>query len=232
MRSFLRSLNILNWPMWLKLTVGFLFAIAVPVVIILYVAQRGYQSVGQRNLQTYIEERGTQQYEAIVGALNQADKTLDDFLRSTAYNQQMIQLLSDETRSLDGMRLLGEIFQNILIGSDTFTRIRLLTLDGRITAQANPNSIQYSVQDNSDSPAFISATNALLADNKDSIVVYGSPVTMEISQALFLPDGTPAGFLVGTVNNERVLFDNLTSNINTYPAYSYLVTVGQDPIVI
>lgn len=232
MKNFFRSLNIIHWPIWVKLSIGFVFAIAISVGIVAYVAQSGYQSVGQQNLQAYIEERGEQQRTAIIDSINRADQALDNFLRTTTYKPQILDLLSDDTYTLIGMKQVGEVFQNILVGSQIFDKIRLVTLDGDVTAQATPDKIQYSIIFKSDTPGFTQAQNALIQDQDHSLVVFDNPITMEISYVVKKEDGAPAGFLIGSINNQHVFYDNLTVNSATYPVYSYLVTVGQDPIVI
>jgi GAF domain-containing protein/HAMP domain-containing protein len=232
MRSFFRSLNILHWPIWVKLSAGFVFAIAISVGIVAYVTQTGYQSVGQQNLQAYIEERGDQQRATILESVNQADQAIEDFLTTTTHRPEILRLLSDETHTLIGMKNVGEVFQNILVGSQLFNKIRLVNLDGDVTAQATPERIQFSIIFKSDTPAFTQAQNALLQDQDHSLVVFNNPTTMEVSYVVRNEEGVPSGFIIGTLNNAHVFYDELTSTNATYPVYSYLVTVGQDPIII
>src|SRR5205085_4650800 len=83
-----------------------------------------------------------------------------------------------------------------------------------------------------EAPAFTQAQNALIQDEDHSLVVFNNPLTMEVSYLIKNKQGEPAGFIIGTLDNDRSFYDNLTFSNSTYPVYSYLVTVCQDPIII
>ncbi len=233
LQNLFRPFNILAWPTWLKLSSGFLFAILLPILLILLVAQNGFATISRENLRTYIEEFGEQKRAAISDALSTADDTIEGFLRSTAYQEQMTEVLRQERPSLLTMRLLGENFQNILLGSDEYEKIRLINLDGNVVAQATTTSLLFSVLNDPESPTYQQAATAAIGGREHIIAVFGSnPVSIEVSHAIFDAANLPLGFLVGTLDIEKTIYATLSQGGNTYPVYSYLAYSGQNPILL
>src|SRR6185369_16263964 len=80
---------ILSWPIWLKLTVGFLIAIVVPVVLVLSIVNSGLREMGLRTVEASITEDGSQQLLGLRTSLDQARSTLTQFVANAVYDRAL-----------------------------------------------------------------------------------------------------------------------------------------------
>ncbi|MEO8610591.1 MAG: GAF domain-containing protein [Chloroflexota bacterium] len=230
MRNFFRSLNIIHWPMWLKLSVGFLFAIVVPVYLVVTITQGGIQTIGVNNLKAYIEDQSVRQQEVIVNALDEAQQHLKVLLNTRAPRDAILQNLTDQ-RSFATPDLRNTL-QAFMKDTPEFQTIRLLNTGGLILAQVNADHVLASGIDGSDSPAFVQATNASIQKRTQSITISNNPLAVEVTQAVVDDQGKLLGVVIASLNPQDVLINNLTFTSAIYPAYSYLITPGQSPILI
>ena len=230
MRTLFRSFNILHWPMWVKLSIGFVFAIAVPVFLVFTLTQNGINAIGENNLKTYIEDQAFQQQQIILDELHEAEHSLADLIERPAAYEIIINNLED--RDFFATSDLRAVLQEFLSGVEILDSVRLLNAEGTIITHVTPDSIIGSTGDGSSSPAFVQAFNASIQGREQSLVFTDNPLVVEVAQSLFNEDGDLQGVLIGTLNEQQLLIDNLTFNSTTYPAYSYLVVPGQTPIII
>jgi len=230
MKNFFRPLNIVHWPMWLKLSIGFLFAIAVPAYLMFILTQTGINSIGERNLNAYIEDQSFRQQQIIIDGLEEAQNSLGDLLNRPASYETIVNNLGE--RSFFATADLRIVLQGFIGETEIFDSVRLLNADGLIITHVSEDAILGTAPDGSDSPAFVGAANAFIQGQAQSIAVADNPLTVEVTQAIVDPEDGLQGVLVGTVRAEEVFLNNLTFTSDTYPAYSYLVTPGQSPIVI
>lgn len=230
MKSILRALNILNWPMWVKLSAGFVFAILVPLAVILMVTRDGFNEIGTQNIQTYIDEQNQRQESTISSTLQSAQAAFDTLVVSDL-RSSLIGSLVD--RNQIATTLLRGEFQRLALLSPMFARIRLVDMAGTIVAQATAERILPSSVAEPEAPAFIQASTALVAGKNQSVTVIRTPLSIEITRAVFDRNDQAIGFLIGTLNIETTVLDNLAFNTGTtYGAYSYLVTPGEDPVIL
>ena len=230
MRTLFRSLNILHWPMWVKLSIGFVFAIAVPVFLVFTLTQSGINAIGENNLKTYIEDQAFQQQQIILDELDEAEHSLADLLERPAAYEIIINNLED--RDFFATSDLRAVLQEFLSGAEILDSVRLLNADGTVISHVTEDSIINGTNDGSESPAYIEAFNASIQNREQSIVITDNPLVVEVTQSLVDEAGVLQGVVIGTLNAEQLLIDNLTFNSTTYPAYSYLVVPGQTPIII
>jgi GAF domain-containing protein/HAMP domain-containing protein len=230
MRSFFRSLNILHWPMWLKLSLGFVFAIVVPVYLIATITQSGINSIGERNLTAYIEDQGVRQQQLIVTKLDESHQAINNLVDSTVAYDAILKNLTN--RRFFAAPNVRNALQNFVRDNTEFLSIRLLNAEGLVIAHVTGQQVLPFGLDESQTPAFTQATNAFIQDREQSVVITDNPLTIEVTQAVFDVNNTLQGVLIGTVNPDVVILDNLLFNTDAYPAYSYLVRPGQTPIVI
>ena len=88
MKALLRMLNILHWPLWLKLSAGFLVAVAIPVGLILLLVQSGLSQIGAQTLVDHLRERGALQRQSIIADLDQSQVALSSLLTSPDYRRR------------------------------------------------------------------------------------------------------------------------------------------------
>jgi GAF domain-containing protein/HAMP domain-containing protein len=234
MKALLRMLNILHWPLWLKLSAGFLVAVAIPVGLILLLVQSGLSQIGAQTLVDHLRERGALQRQSIIADLDQSQVALSSLLTSPDYRRQMLRLFSPGGFTPLNARTVALTLQSALIGSGKFERFRLLSVDGQVMAQATSTAVLEAGLFDYGSPTFLQAVVNALSQNLDKTltVAAGDPLVIEMAYALRDDSSQTLGFLIGTLDVQRVLLSHLNLSEDTYPLYSYLVTTGKDQITL
>lgn len=228
MKALSRTFNALSWPLWIKLSAGFALAILIPALLIVFVAQSGYNDLNTDNVRRYVSENGAHQQQAISAALAQAAAELQALTGNASATRQMVLTLQPDASAAQS-RVVAALFRDNLFGSGLYTLVRLLNTDGVIVAQSNAIDALPSGVSNAESLTFIQARETF-GEGADAMVAVLPSGIVEIARAVF-QDGEVAGYLIGTLDTERALLSYLTLNGNTYNAYSYLVSGGQDPVL-
>ncbi|GIL12769.1 MAG: hypothetical protein BroJett038_14890 [Chloroflexota bacterium] len=228
MKALSRTFNALSWPLWIKLSAGFALAILIPALLIVFVAQSGYNDLNTDNVRRYVSENGAHQQQAISAALAQAAAELQALTGNASATRQMVLTLQPDASAAQS-RVVAALFRDNLFGSGLYTLVRLLNTDGVIVAQSNAIDALPSGVSNAESLTFIQARETF-GGGADAMVAVLPSGIVEIARAVF-QDGEVAGYLIGTLDTERALLSYLTLNGNTYNAYSYLVSGGQDPVL-
>lgn len=228
MKALSRTFNALSWPLWIKLSAGFALAILIPALLIVFVAQSGYNDLNTDNVRRYVSENGAHQQQAISAALAQAAAELQALTSNASATRQMVLTLQPDAPAAQS-RVVAALFRDNLFGSGLYTLVRLLNTDGVIVAQSNAIDALPSGVSNAESLTFIQARE-IFGEGADALVAVLPSGIVEIARAVF-QDGEVAGYLVGTLDTERAILSYLTLNGNVYNAYSYLVSGGQDPVL-
>jgi GAF domain-containing protein/HAMP domain-containing protein len=228
MKALSRTFNALSWPLWIKLSAGFALAILIPALLIVFVAQSGYNDLNTDNVRRYVSENGAHQQQAISATLAQAAAELQALTGNASATRQMVLTLQPDA-SASQSRVVAALFRDNLFGSGLYTLVRLLNMDGVIVAQSNAIDALPSGVSNAESQTFIQARETF-GEGADAMVAVLPSGIVEIARAVF-QDGEVAGYLIGTLDTERTLLSYLTLNGNAYNAYSYLVSGGQDPVL-
>ncbi|MBC6937783.1 MAG: HAMP domain-containing protein, partial [Chloroflexi bacterium] len=228
MKALSRTFNALSWPLWIKLSAGFALAILIPALLIVFVAQSGYNDLNTDNVRRYVSENGAHQQQAISAALAQAAAELQALTGNASATRQMVLTLQPDASAAQS-RVVAALFRDNLFGSGLYTLVRLLNTDGVIVAQSNAIDALPSGVSNAESLTFIQARETF-GGGADAMVAVLPSGIVEIARAVF-QDGEVAGYLIGTLDTERALLSYLTLNGNAYNAYSYLVSGGQDPVL-
>lgn len=228
MKALSRTFNALSWPLWIKLSAGFALAILIPALLIVFVAQSGYNDLNTDNVRRYVSENGAHQQQAIGAALAQAAAELQALTSNASATRQMVLTLQPDAPAAQS-RVVAALFRDNLFGSGLYTLVRLLNTDGVIVAQSNAIDALPSGVSNAESLTFIQARE-IFGEGADALVAVLPSGIVEIARAVF-QDGEVAGYLVGTLDTERAILSYLTLNGNVYNAYSYLVSGGQDPVL-
>jgi GAF domain-containing protein/HAMP domain-containing protein len=236
MNPVLRRLNILHWPIWVKLAVGFVAAVLFPLLLLLVV---GWNSVGEISLQNtraYIGEIGARQQEIVRTNLDKAISLLNDFVFNQNYRRPLLSALRDtsgsevivgsETQAVSG------VLQSALIKSSggLYDSVWLLDKSGRVIAlasdeEADANRPRHLIgDDEADSPAYQLSQNLELIQRTQDVLVYqlDSEVYIEVV-TLIREGGVVAGYLVASIDFPNVIYNNLSFQGSDLPAYSFLV---------
>lgn len=230
MKALLRALNILHWPLWLKFSTGFFVAVAIPVLLILLVVQNSLSQIGAQTLVDHLRERGALQRQSIIADLDQSQNALATLVTSPDYRRQMLSLFAPGGFTPLKARSLALTLQSALIGSGKFERFRLLSVDGQVLAQATSASVLEAGLFDYGSPIFIQASVNAMSQNLDRTLTIsnGDPLTIEMAYTVRDNSSQPLGFLIGTLDVQRVLVSHLNLTGDVYPLYSYMVTTGKD----
>ncbi len=228
MIALLRSLNVLSWPFWVKLSLGFALAVVVPAALVIFVVQSGSNELNTRNIYRYVSETGAYQQQAITSALGRASRQLAEFTENEAFHQQMMLALEEEINGIRS-RIVANLFRSNLLTGDLYTLVRLLDADGTIIAQSNTIGMLPPGSSNAEALAYIRAREAFTTGVQTITTVQPSGV-VEITTVISRND-TAAGYLIAIVDTESTILNTLRLSGNIYNAYSYLVTSGQNPFV-
>jgi GAF domain-containing protein/HAMP domain-containing protein len=237
MNALLRLVNIFSWPIWFKLLMVLLVAVVIPAAVAFNLVANSIREVGLDSIRAYVSENGDSHRQQISTALNQARLSLDNFANDNEYLAYINSLLLRDVRampplvseSIEYQQVLG-VFNRVLLDPDQtlYTDVRLLDRDGRLVARAALNNDRPPVfgEDQSEGIAFQAAQTAQMTDRRQVLTVsnLNSP-TLEITNVIYWRDGTPIGYLIATLDNEKAIYNNLTFNDNN-TAYSFLVTAN------
>lgn len=238
MNALLRIFNIFSWPIWLKLLAVLLIAVIIPALAAFTIVSGGIREVGLQSIRAYVSENGVTHRQQINGAFNQARAALDNFTVDPDHQRIMAEILLGDIQTRPPLisgsveqQQVVELFETVLLNSTStlYESIRLLDRSGRLTARASLNTDLPTVigTDESGSVAYQAARTGQISGRNQSFTVsnLGTPI-IEITNVVLWRDGTPIGYLIGTLDNEKAIYNNLSFNDNIFPAYSFLVTAN------
>lgn len=235
MKTLTRLLNVFVWPLWLKLTAGFAVAVIVPTLLIVLVLQNGFTQISGQTLESYISENGNRQREIISNDLGVAQSLLSGLVNATEYQERLLAAAELGNQLSVEVREAANDLRLVLQGEQNFLSVRLVDDRGLVLTEVTEGSALLGGRLESAAPAFIQATNALAQARNQSTTVFrdtDGEVVLEMTQAILDENNVAVGFLIGTVNIEHILLDNLYFQDSVFPLYSYLATGGRTPLVI
>jgi GAF domain-containing protein/HAMP domain-containing protein len=238
-----RFLNPISWPMWLKLLSGFLIALVLPALLVAFFLVNGVRDLGLQTVQSFLAQNEAQQRAAIEATLRQSRTELDDFVNNPSYRRQLESLFIGNVESNlllstvnPDIESVGELLNDTLLdsGVSLFEAVRLLDRYGGLILEAHPGQPLNTLSgiDESESLVFRSAQRGSSNGTNQVLVISdrpdlpGRPVRAEIANPIYWRDGEPLGYLIATLDSQRVFFDNLQYSDNFFGAYSYLLTNG------
>ncbi len=235
MKTLTNLLNVFAWPLWLKLTAGFVVAVVLPTFLIAAVLQSGFTQITGETLESYIEENGNRQREIISTDLQLAQSLLNVVVTAPEYHQGLLAAAERGNQLSLEVREAAEDLRLVLQGDQNFISVRLVDDRGLVLTEVTRASALLGGRFENAAPAFIQATNALAQARNQSTTVFrdtDDQVVVEMTQAILDDQGAAAGFLIGTLNIEHVLLNNLYFQGAAFPLYSYLATGGRNSLVI
>ncbi|MFN8375882.1 MAG: GAF domain-containing protein [Anaerolineae bacterium] len=230
MKTILRFLNPISWPIWVKL--GALVAtVMVLVVLIGLLLLANLRTVDTANLQTFTIGESEDQRTELIDALNNAQVTLDSYVHDPVRVDVLVNILRDITVEpelrLEAAEGVNDLLDTSLMSTGLFSGIRLLTLDGYLVAGAGrslPPSAIENRQNESDSEEFQAAENArLLGRSQDIVVSEQGTARIDIVQVVTDTQGIPAGYMIATVYTSQVIVPILRTNPDFVPLFSYVI---------
>jgi GAF domain-containing protein len=235
MRTRLHRFNVLSWPIWVKLVVGFgtaLLLVALPAALLL---GEGISEVALQSGRTFVTESGVQQSNAIARALDVANGSLNAFVNDQANQRMLVGQLIGEVQS--GVQLsypdvqrdeVEAVFARTLLNpaTSTFENVRLLDRNGRVLAWASVATLTAldALEDESASPAYRAGVAAQMEaqDRVFSVSMVDDTAQIEYVQALHWRDGSVLGYIIAKVNSIRAVAFNLSFTDQAYPGESFL----------
>ncbi|HEX2906478.1 MAG TPA: GAF domain-containing protein [Phototrophicaceae bacterium] len=227
-KTLLYYLNILQWPLWVKLVFGFGLAVLIPAILVMVVAQSGFNDVNMQHIQQYVSENGAHQQEAISSALTQATSEMANFLQTS--NLDMVRKILETNTNDVQQRAISIMLRNRLFGSNLYTLVRLLDVEGTVIAATNALDILPVGNDNSESQAYNEAQTSAQNGINALIVIQPSAI-LEVAFVVRNAENQVLGYLIGTLDTDRVVLNHFALNGNSYNAYTYMVSGGQDPVL-
>lgn len=226
---------LLALPLWAKLLIGILVALALLFVPTFFLVRAGIYEIGVQNARAYVAENGARQLSAVSNAISQSRTALDDFTANDANLRLMTGLLLGRVRSALDLRYsdvavadIEDLFRRTLLNPATtpFENVRLLDREGRVLARvALGGAIPATGLDESGTLTF-QAVRAALEQGQTRVLSVSMGVEPEIDYVNAIPwrDGRVLGYVVARFNNARTIYNNLRFGDTTFSAYSFLIT--------
>jgi GAF domain-containing protein/HAMP domain-containing protein len=237
MSERIRNLSIFSWPIWVKLSVSFVVAILVPLVVLAFVVIGGVREISERNVESYVAESGARQRQVISSVFSQAQNNLNTFIAGSEH-QTLLRSLPDAVgvvvNPVDKARMIT-VLQDALLntGSNLYEKIELLDATGVLIVQALPGRTQSlrPTEDRSATPAYTAGLNADIQHLEQviSLSIEGNSPVIEIVN-LVRPEAyagiiqPPSGYLVARLNNQTAIYDNLITSSEFLNSQTFLIT--------
>ncbi len=230
----LSPLHPLSWPLWIKYLVGIaigLLIIAIPTYIFV---RAGVYDVTEQNAQAYVSQIGIRHASAINEAVVQARDLLNTFSTDNASTQVLIGYLLRDVHTTSQVYLphatqqdVADVFRSGLLNpaAALFDGVRLIDRNGNGQVNTTVAESTFNRADETTSPAYLAIRGAQLQSQSTAVAVSGTATpVVELVTTIYWRDGTPIGYVVATLNNGRIFFNNMRIDNPTYTAYTFLTS--------
>ncbi len=235
MKFLTRLFDFPSWPIWVKLSVGFLLAIFLPAMLSIFVVGGGLSEVSSRTLQVYMTENGERQRQNIQNTLDRAQRDLQSFINNAEYISQITGLLLRDVQTNPPLPIsaatatqVADLIRRELATQDNlYDSVRILNRAGVVMTGAAPFSLQNTTfgRDDSETSAYIKAKADAQIGIDQSITFSRAPLfKLELTQVIRWRDGAVLGYLVATLSSEHIFYDQMSFSGTDYPAYSFVVS--------
>ncbi len=240
----MNSLNFISWPLWRKLLIGFAVAVLIPTIWVFIIIWNGVSEISTQNVRSFITESGIRQQKAVKHDIDQALSTLDVARRQSVLTGLMRRIADGLSEQVIGsfvgpvQLILDNLFS---VSSDRFYQnLWVISAEDEVVIVSGEN-LPVEVGENvSDTLMFRIGENLSQLDEDQDIVITvdddGNPIIQVVS-VIRQTEGTVLGYLVATLNIDRIITPNLVFNDITLPAYSFLALseealIGSSPEVL
>jgi GAF domain-containing protein/HAMP domain-containing protein len=229
MAIFSRAFKVTHWPLWVKISLGLLSAVLVPLIIGGFVIQSSFASYSLNTEKGILAQTGKQQLKDISAIFEKAQTDLTALASSPELSPQFQQALESNGVTFQDARQIASDMQREVLQGTEFRAIQLVNGQGLIVSQATATQLLTKRGFDTQTPSFIAAQNAAQSNLDKTISISNDPTLLiEYTYAVRNNQNTIIGYLIATLDETQVLQHlNVGSGID-----SYLVTPGQAPLVI
>lgn len=241
MTNWLNRLKITAWPIWVKLLVGFVLAVAIPLLLLMALTVNTVQQIGTENTRIFVEETGTRQARAITTAFAQGRAQLNSFINDDNQFIQIRNVLPLSTPDLPEpavnrnaiFNLAISMQNNLLLSNNSlYDQINLIDPGGQLILRAQRQGVIAGGANLVDTASYRQATQARLRGESQVFSIDFSQVNqpvLEIINVLSIyVSGTSEpvviGYLIARMDPSATIFDNLPVSRNFLDTNSRLVT--------
>ncbi len=237
MSAWLRQLWIINWSIRSKLIFGFLLAVCIPVLLLGFVMQQEVRALDLRNLQAYLSDKGVERQQAVRNAFAAAGQTLSIFANDATYEAALRRLMTGDSLTQAERDSLNT-YLNTHVTSGQFNDIRILSPEGRVLLTTDAEAARVGVNQSGTTTYRTATTASLLrATQRLSISFQRGELVLEVIHVVYRQAGPDDdigqityGYIIGNMNYEQTLIDNLRGEGAFITTNSYLVTANRSLI--
>ncbi len=239
MSEFLRRINILAWPIWVKMLAGSLLAVTIPVLLLLFLTLTTVQQIGSDSVETFLDETSARQARAITIAFDRALAGINDFVANEVNVTQIRGALPPSPgASVDPVtqfNVATELQNRLLIVTNPiYQEIKLVDPAGQLIIQARPDGVVVGGANLSENRAFQQGSEASLLGQTQTLVIDVSPENeplLDVVNVLRVTvpgvrDPVVIGYLIARVNAEPIIANNLPITSDQIVVNSRLLTRG------
>ncbi len=220
-RNLFRFNPLRGWPLWLKTYVGVFAAMFFPTLTLLVLIAARSEQINAEATRSYLQSLGQSINEELSEDLGFAIENLDGALESSLLNTQMLSLL--RSLATDNARNAVEDFlENRLVRTGLYQDIRVLTPTGIVALDTG--TLETGTDVSQDDVGYRAARNAQLLNEPEEIILYndGGTLRLEIVKLLYNNRLELVGFLVGTLDIDELLIENLETEDGLLESIAYL----------
>lgn len=218
----LAALNPRQWPYWLKLAAILLAFVIVSRTLVINAFESAAEAEAEGRLRDFVYETALTRAARIEGAVGNALDTIGN-AASTAYLRPRLLRLLQITGTPSSSDIVArseatDLLRFRLIENGLFEYVRVVSLDGVIAASVHPLDAQVAESevvgvDVSRSQAFIGAIDAQTLGEPQRLIVYRTDDGVDQAEVIQMIeiDQEIVGFLIGRLNLQNTLLNNLTS---------------------
>lgn len=231
--------NARRWALVTKLSVAFGFAFLFMIVLFVVAYESKVQAETERQLREYVLQTAITRRTRLESELQQALDSLAEAAQSSYLQPRLLRVIriigTPTGADIVSRAEATDLIRFRLIENRLFDNVRVLTLEGIVTISAQPTDVTAAELDvvganNSETPGFRGARDALLLGESQRIIVYRTPGgedRVEVVQVLQF-EGEDVGYVIGRINVQSVILNSITDRGDNTPRdiVSYLATRG------
>lgn len=205
-----------------RLAIISFLAITLPINVLFIAANNRARELDELVAEGYITRVSLDREELVEEEVIEARSLIKDLVTKQYYFDDFLALL-DTPASAD-VQNMNTLLRIWLVESGLYTKVTLFNPEGELVASTSSTDFVEEIQGGT-SLAYRAAIDAQLL-GESQVFVAGlrlSEPVMEIGQIIYRDDGTPAGYLIGTLNINEILLEKIPLLEDFIPLATYLV---------
>lgn len=237
MTTRLSPFHPLSWSLWVKFIVGLSIGMMLLAVPVFLVVRSGVFDIAAQNAQSFVTQLGVKHATGVNNALTQARTTLNSFTTDpdnvqimTGYLLRNVRITSETYIPNVSEDQIASLFRSSLLNpaASSYENVRLLDRNGQQVVAITLSTESFEGANAARSPAFRAIQSAQLQGERTALAVTrseDSPV-VEVINAIPWRDGSPLGYVVVTLSNGRIFYNNIrvADSPENYAAATFLTT--------